>query len=72
MANKFLTVAIPTTNSTVVRVRKADKLATTREVQMHDATALARAIAGGKRREDFLANGEIGFRKKTHMWTLTK
>jgi len=67
---KFLTVAIPTTNATVVRVRKSDANKVTR--QQHDKVALARAIRGGKRREDFLTNGEIGFRKKTHMWALTK
>ena len=68
--NKFLTVAIPCQQSGVVRVRKADK--GTREVQMHDQFALARATSGGKRPADYQSEGQIGFRKKSHMWSLTQ
>ena len=70
MTNKFLTVAIPTTNATVVRVRKSDANKVTR--QQHDKVALARAIRGGKRATDFQAEGQLGFHKKNHQWTLTR
>ena len=72
MANKFLTVAIPTQSASVVRVRKADKVTANREVQMHDEVVLARAMKGGKRAPDFQAEGQIGWRDKNHQWSLTK